>query len=537
MVDARVATVMAYHARSKHALDRYAAGPGTLDWEAQPAAFRDWTGCAQTALPRRVLVSDIAWGELGAAREPLPFDTNTLGSFFRLSLGLTAWKEYGSARWSLRAHPSSGNLHPTESWLITSQVADIVDGLHHYQNLYHALERRAWNDEASAPGVWLGFSSIHWREAWKYGERAFRYCQLDMGHVLAAVSYAAALHGWQPRLLQPDAAATAHALGVDRSEDFANVEAEEAEVILALHADGDAPTSWQHYAGAPSLLDPRPLYQWPVIDEVSVATRGTPPSCHSRERGNPEHTNNPCDARTNSTAFSIDPLDSRFRGNDGSESDIRAAQVILKRRSAQAFDNESVIPQALFKKMLGSLLAGSSPVWKLWPHTPRVHPVLLVHRVQGVAPGLYVLPRADSAIDALRSAMRDSFSWQRADESLPLYQLVAARAGKTARTLSCHQDIASHCAVTFMMVAEFAAPIAADAAAYRHLHWEAGMLGHIVTLEAEAAGWRGTGIGCFFDDADHEVLGLKDAQFQVIYHYAVGMALEDTRISTLPAYA
>jgi hypothetical protein len=87
-----------------------------------------------------------------------------------------------------------------------------------------------------------------------------------------------------------------------------------------------------------------------------------------------------------------------------------------------------------------------------------------------------------------------------------------------------------------MMVAEFAAPIEADAAAYRHLHWEAGMLGHIITLEAEAAGWRGTGIGCFFDDADHEVFGFKDEQFQVIYHYAVGMALEDARISTLPPY-
>ncbi|MDD5472290.1 MAG: nitroreductase family protein [Sideroxydans sp.] len=537
MSDPRAARVMAYHARSKHALDRYAAGPGTLDWEAQPAAFRDWTGCTQMALPRDVLASDIAWGELGAARAPLPFDTNTLGSFFRLSLGLTAWKEYGSARWSLRAHPSSGNLHPTESWLITSQVPGIADGLHHYQNLHHALERRAWNDDASAPGVWLGFSSIHWREAWKYGERAFRYCQLDMGHVLAAVSYAAALHGWQPRLLSLDANEVAQALGVDRAEDFANVEAEEAEVIVALHTDENAhATTWQHYAGAPSLLDPRPLYQWPVIEEVAAATRGISPfDCHSGAGRNPAHTNNPCEARTNSTASSIDPLDSGLRRNDGE--DIRAAQVILKRRSAQAFDGESVMPHDLFKRMLASLLAGGSPVWNLWSHTPRVHPVLLVHRVEGVAPGVYVLPRAESAIGPLRNAMRDSFTWQRADDELPLYQLIAARAGKTARTLSCHQDIASHCAVTFMMVAEFAAPIAADPAAYRHLHWEAGMLGHIVTLEAEAAGWRGTGIGCFFDDADHEVLGLKDEQFQVVYHYAVGMALEDARISTLPAYA
>ncbi len=62
------------------------------------------------------------------------------------------------------------------------------------------------------------------------------------------------------------------------------------------------------------------------------------------------------------------------------------------------------------------------------------------------------------------------------------------------------------------------------------------MLGQVITLVAEATGWRGTGIGCFFDDADHELLGLKDDQFQVIYHYAVGMALDDPRISTLPAY-
>jgi hypothetical protein len=136
----------------------------------------------------------------------------------------------------------------------------------------------------------------------------------------------------------------------------------------------------------------------------------------------------------------------------------------------------------------------------------------------------------------MQAAFRNTFTWQSADPELPLFQLVAARAGNVARKLSCHQDIASQCAVTFAMVAEFADPVAADPAAYRHLHWEAGMLGHVITLELEASGWRGTGIGCFFDDADHEVLGLVDDRFQVIYHYAAGMALDDPRISTLPAY-
>lgn len=507
-----VATVLAYHTRSKHASDRYAAGPGTLDWSAQPKAFRDWAGAQQIALPRDVVVSEISWGVLPAARSSAPLNTTNLGSLLRLCVGLTAWKEYAGSRWSLRAHPSSGNLHPTETWLIAAGVAGLEDGLYHYQNLHHALERRAWGSATQATGLWLGFSSIHWREAWKYGERAFRYCQLDLGHVLAAVSYAAALHGWRPRLLNMDSAAVAHCLGLDRDADFVGVEGEEPEVIIALEATDHSealPNHWQHWAGQPSLLDTRPLYQWPVIEEVAVATRGMPPTADV-------------------AADSFTHLK-----HDG---DIRASQVILKRRSAQAFDGQSIMPNAVFRKILTSLLPDGSPVWNLWPLTARVHPVLMVHRVEGVAPGLYVMPRSEVARTSLRTAFRDTFSWQSADPVLPLFQLVAARAGKTARTLSCHQDIATQCAVTFMMVAEFAAPIAADLAAYRHLHWEAGMLGHVITLEAEAAGWRGTGIGCFFDDADHEVLGLKDEQFQVIYHYAVGMAVDDPRITTLPAY-
>jgi hypothetical protein len=32
--------VAAYHDRTKHRLDRYAAGPDTLDWSMQPDPFR-----------------------------------------------------------------------------------------------------------------------------------------------------------------------------------------------------------------------------------------------------------------------------------------------------------------------------------------------------------------------------------------------------------------------------------------------------------------------------------------------------------------
>jgi hypothetical protein len=71
---------------------------------------------------------------------------------------------------------------------------------------------------------------------------------------------------------------------------------------------------------------------------------------------------------------------------------------------------------------------------------------------------------------------------------------------------------------------------------YRRLHWEAGVLGQALYLEAEAAGVRGTGIGCFFDDVVHETLGLADDRFRDLYHFTVGGALEDRRLTTKPGY-
>jgi SagB-type dehydrogenase family enzyme len=543
MNDPRVATVLAYHTQSKHALDQYAAGPGTLDWDAQPNAIRDWLGTQQIALPREVVVPEITWGELLEVRPPAPLNKSNIGSLLRLCVGLTAWKEYAGARWSLRANPSSGNLHPTETWLIAANVEGLADGLYHYQNLHHALERRAWGSTARSNGLWLGLSSIHWREAWKYGERAFRYCQLDLGHALAAVSYAAALHGWQARLVNLNSAEVAHCLGLDRADDFSGVEQEEPEVIVAFENDKEVvPTEWPQWGGKPSLLDAKPLYAWPVIEEVAEATRGTPPETDlalkpssSPEQGLGQN-DTPSSGQNQVADLPRSNHLSDWNPASAVKTDIRAAQVILKRRSAQAFDGISEMPSQLFKHLLNSLLPGGSPVWNLWPHTPRVHPVLMVHRVEGVAPGLYVMPRSVVAQCALKNSLRETFTWLPLEQEPALFQLILARAGKTARTLSCHQDIATQCAVTFMMLAEFAEPVTANTAAYRHLHWEAGMLGHVLTLEAEAAGWRGTGIGCFFDDADHDVLGIKDNQFQVIYHYAIGMALDDPRISTLPAY-
>lgn len=79
---------------------------------------------------------------------------------------------------------------------------------------------------------------------------------------------------------------------------------------------------------------------------------------------------------------------------------------------------------------------------------------------------------------------------------------------------------------------------APDAGAWRYPrpYWECGQLGQLLYLEAAAAGLSATGIGCYFEDALHELLGVADSRWQSLYHFTLGRALWDERLSSLPAY-
>jgi hypothetical protein len=174
-----------------------------------------------------------------------------------------------------------------------------------------------------------------------------------------------------------------------------------------------------------------------------------------------------------------------------------------------------------------------------WP--PVVHLVLFVHRVEDLAPGLYLLLRDREQKGTLQAATRADFTWERPEfcpEDLSLYRLLSGDARAAARQLSCQQAIASDGCFSLGMLARFEDPLEQYGAwFYRRLFWECGMVGQVLYLEAQAAGLRGTGIGCFFDDPVHELLGLATQQYQSLYHFTVGQPVEDTRITTLPAYS
>jgi hypothetical protein len=218
---------------------------------------------------------------------------------------------------------------------------------------------------------------------------------------------------------------------------------------------------------------------------------------------------------------------------------VRAAELILGRRSAQRFDAKFRMSTAEFWRLLDCVLARPIAPWDVCGFAPRLHPVLFVHQVEGLVPGVYGLPRHPDAEHVLRRQLRADFEWQRLEDApahLPFFRLLATDCRRIVRTASCHQAIASDGCFSLSMLSEFEPTVRADAWRYRQLHWEAGLLGHVLYLEAEAAGLRGTGIGCYFDDDVHAMLGIEGSEFQALYHFTVGRPLTDDRITTMPAY-
>lgn len=540
-------TVLDYHQRTKHHFQRYAAGPGALDWDSQPDPFRTFADSPQLELPllgEQTPQAQPSYRDLYQAGliAPQALTLRNVAALLELSFGISAWKEFAGSRWALRCNPSSGNLHPTEAYLVVEACAGIPDGVHHYNSHAHVLEQRCrWAKPAGGeqrllpPDSFLiGMSSIHWREAWKYGERAYRYCQHDLGHAIAAVRYAAAVLGWQVRLLDHcgDAAIGA-LLGLDRLEDFGLAEREQPDLILQVatghsHSHSDAITTtpgglralaeaardgqWQGHA---NVLTRHPLHHWPVIDTVADA-------CRKPETAAPHW---PAPVRP--------PL-------IDSDCEKSAADIIRQRRSAQAFDKVTSISAATLFRMLDATLprAAVAP-WDAITWQPRIHLLLFVHRIDGLAPGLYLFLRNEQAETLLRQELSADFAWQAVAECpahLQLFRLVSADVRNIARAISCHQDIAADGAFSLGMLAEYQASLADGPWIYRHLFWEAGMLGQVLYLEAEAAGVRGTGIGCYFDDELHERLGIQGQALQSMYHFTLGGALVDARLQTLPAY-
>ncbi|MCC6545112.1 MAG: SagB/ThcOx family dehydrogenase [Nitrospirae bacterium] len=531
--------VIEYHERTKHYPDRYARSPGELDWANQPAPFMRYEGAPVLDIP--FIAKDQETNYYGiydrSGNPSKDFSFENIGAFLELSVGLSAWKSISGDTWALRINPSSGNLHPTEVHLILPPLKESENcgGVYHYNPYRHIVEWRATFDNSlwsklishfRTDGFLVALSSIYWREAWKYGERAFRYCNHDVGHAVACMSFAANLSGWKVTYLNALSDSDVETMLGFHKTPWIEHEKEEADLICFVHRSSEADIAVDipediisifkklPFIGDPSFLSEDHVV-WEVIDEVSAAT--VKPAADKKE------------FIYNEDEF----IEREITG-------VNAAAIIRQRRSGQSYDGEASISRNDFLAILDKTIPRKNCApFDAGIGNVSVNLLIFAHRVTGLDPGLYILFRNKGDVAEFKRKCTADLLWEIVSDvpdTLPLYLLKKGDFRQKASYYSCDQEIAGDGVFSAGMIAKFKANIEDEPHAYRRLFWEAGMIGQVLYLEAEAHSLRGTGIGCYYDDLVHQLLGFTDNTYQDIYHFTVGKALEDTRITTLSPY-
>jgi SagB-type dehydrogenase family enzyme len=414
------------------------------------------------------------------------------------SMAVSSWKKVPStgSRYSLRVNPSSGNLHPTETYLALGGFAGVDDGLYHYRADLHALELRSpggWTQHlaqalripwAAESSLIVGLTSIFWREAWKYRDRAYRYCCHDLGHATMSVLLAA-------RALGLPGGAITHFADLRLTRALGLIDSDEAPMAFLVFptksSGGQNSISPQDtFAGVPNELS---------SDEVPYELllgmhRSTLLSDTARLPQNISL------ADETAIGEGHPPLNAVPRAI---ERDINLGIVTRRRRSALDFDVRT--PQ-MERSELEQILDFATRDWRAdWRGnfggedtaerrgTDFVTLYLYVHRVRDCEPGVY--------------------RWDCSTRTLE--QLHRGNVERVAAYLSLEQALAGNACFAISMVADLAAAARNFGnRGYRYVHFEAGAIGQRLYLGAEALGWNATGIGAFYDDDVHRYLGFLE---------------------------
>ncbi len=464
------------------AYQRSEMGGHLLDWLHQPAPFktyreRDSLPLAQPAWPWGAFF-DLALGQAQPAPAARPLDAAALSSILLLAAGVTAINGQGPQAMHLRAPASAGALYPAELYCAACGVEGLEDGLYHFAPAAPGLTPLWPGPLAAEAARLLGgepaqltffISAMFWRSLWKYRTRAWRYCLLDAGHMLANLELACLAWGLEPRpCINFRDNALAVFLGLVRQEETA---------LAALSAGPPPAEPGPAQAGLPPLdRQALPLSQRqgrdPALAEAVAAGDLEEPAPSPRwlAPGPPDQ-----------ACFFLEPPQA-----GGPE----LASVIAERRSRRNF-----IPQALGAGQLPRLLAAALP------QDGPVLATVLVGTNQEVDPGAYLyLPSSHCLVPQASNGDR---RWEVASACLGQMWV-----GQASLVLVLWADLER--------LEELAGP-----RAYRHVMLAAGRAGQRLYLAATALSLGCCGVGAFYDSELAEAAGLPP-RAQPLYVLAAG---------------
>jgi SagB-type dehydrogenase family enzyme len=442
------------------------SGLGSLFAE-RPLSYKPYAGAPRQPLPARSGGASVSLAEAvrGYTAAPAfsgePISLGALASLLQLANGVTGVIPGSEPPEYRRAAPSAGALYAGEVYVVAERVTGLAPGVYSYAVAEHALVSLgsgAVPEEARGAACAVLLSNVFERYAWRYRQRGYRYALIDSGHIGENLRLAAAAGGLGhagPLRFHDDALNAL--LGLDGRK----------EAVCALHAVG-VPSGARGGAPGRALVEKgRAERSLSAVERYHEATKLEPGAASEPAPASGTEAPPPGEA----LVLLAPPAPA-----------LPVARAILQRRSARGFRDE-----AIAQGELGFALELA--------RSPGLPLRLVVHRVEGLAPGLYAAAKGARALVLLRPG-----SLERRMIRACLFQ---ERAGTAA--------------VAFAFVADFARAAAEGERSYRDQLLAAGAAAERIYLAAESLGLAARNLAAFFDDPLDDLLGL-DGRARAVIH-------------------
>ncbi|MBD2102089.1 SagB/ThcOx family dehydrogenase [Leptolyngbya sp. FACHB-261] len=504
-----------YHERTKYSPESIAANARSLDWNTQPAPFKDYP------IGKILDLKPYLRAEVASANRPTSHFQwwQRLSQLLYLSYGATAVLRYaGGGVMYLRASPSAGGLYPAEVYLLSRGLwldgqEVLGPGLYNYQvpthSLVHFWEDSIWpqlqagccfHPALETTQLALATTAVFHRSAWRYEDRAYRRVFLDTGHLLGSIELACAINGFRPHLLGGFIDAALNQLL------YLDADQESTITVIPL---ADLSDSQQYLSSGPTALASEVQVDYPVIPDGQLLSylhrqteiRACPipaaTAVASAELEQPDKYNFPFCLKVPTQSAAID-----WGSGLGA-----LATTVANRRSVRG---AGYTGQPLTLEELRAILD--------FAYQPQNY------QPQGLdpAPDYFELSLIETFVAVNNVEGLEEGCYYYAPQAQELRQIRFKNFRSEIHYLCLQQELGREAGAVIFQTADLRQAVSRyGERAYRYLHMDAGHLGQRLNLAAVRLSLGACGVGGFFDDQVNAVLGIPEDE-AVLYITTLG---------------
>jgi SagB-type dehydrogenase family enzyme len=326
---------------------------------------------------------------------------NELAELLYFSGGITRKYRFGRELHYMRAASATGALYPIELYVVTGGIVGLEAGVYHFDPLGFQLSRMrrgdyraelaaVSNDSIALAPATIAFTSLAWKNAWKYEARSYRHWFWDGGVIAANLIAVSGSTGLPTRMVQGFVDQTVNELlGLE--------DGKEATILLSpigLQRQGRRDHSYKR-------IDPVPLNVRPLSEEeteyagIWEAHRAS--SLQNRQVVDEWTKVQPSPSYSTRATYPMFPLTPPMTNGTDSRT---LGEVILQRGSTRRFARSLIT----FSQLSTILRTSTGPIPRdyLPGKDNLIETYLIANAVEGLAPGSYFYAGKRNSLEQLK---------------------------------------------------------------------------------------------------------------------------------------